>query len=156
MQQPQCKICKEIVSYYFYYTEDNDIFCPDCYVAFITKLYKYRLGKDFFLKLSNIERNNPLAEDFKALAHKCNEKAHDIDPRGLLEAAKYTTQLDYNRFLAKQKSQHSELKNIWKAEAEEDRKLRQQTTKTTSQKYKTVQDAENLKKLIEKKFNIKK
>ena len=66
--------------------------------------------------------------------------------------------LSKHKFLEyrQQSPKQTELKNIWKAEAEEDRKPRQQSAKTTTQKFLTVQDADNFKKEIERKFNGKK
>lgn len=64
-------------------------FCPACYVALKSKLHKYRLGKELCLKLSICNSGNSSAEDFNALAHKCQEKAWDIDPSEQLINAKY-------------------------------------------------------------------
>lgn len=162
----KCDYClKDCNKYYLY---DNNILCEKCSHDKWARYHKHvhnlrqecqSLYSDFCKEdYTNTNRLNSISilfnEKVESLEHLIH-KFRAVNNAMILseqEAIEYKRQNNSKQA----DSSHSDLKKIWKAEAEEDRKLRQQTAKTVSQKYQTVQDAENLKKLIEKKFNIKK
>ncbi|MEE0974880.1 MAG: hypothetical protein UH853_04115 [Muribaculaceae bacterium] len=163
----KCDYClKDCNKYYLY--DNNNILCEICRQDKWDKLNKevHNLKQECEKLYSEFCSERYFnKENLESISDQFNKKLKSlsqlIDTFQTVNNAMILSKQEAIEYMRQNNNQqaelrHSEKKKIWQAEAEEDRKLRQQTAKTVSQKYKTVQDAENLKKLIEKKFNIKK